>query len=186
VDQARVTPAARLTIDDASFDGVYPGWAQRLSRVHWTPVAVATRAAELLVTREGTRVLDVGSGVGKLCLVGALTTAGRFHGIERVASFVDAARAAAARLGLDASFTHGHLRDLDWRGFEAFYLYNPFADDPEPLESLAFVREQLALAQDGTRVVTYHGPGAAMPPCYRLDWSGEGELAGLELWTKAA
>ena len=44
--------------------------------MHWTPVHVARRAAQFLVTGPETRVLDVGSGPGKFCLVGALATQG--------------------------------------------------------------------------------------------------------------
>ena len=190
-----------LPLEDHAFDAMYPEWARELSLVHWTPVEVARRAAELLVVRPGVRVLDVGAGVGKFCLIGALATSGVFYGIEQRFHFVRAAQAAAARLGLDPSrFLHGNMGALDWRGFDAFYLYNPFAENltsvMEPLDHsvtvdvsiffayVGLVRERLRDAPLGTRVVTYHGFGGELPPGYRLErW----ELSGtdrLELHVK--
>jgi SAM-dependent methyltransferase len=191
-----------LRVDDSRFDRVFPDWARVLSNVHWTPVAVAVRAAELLVRSPGTRVLDVGAGVGKFCLVGSLVTEGVFYGIEACSAFVHAARATAARLQMSGTrFLHGNMMALEWGRFDAFYLYNPFADNLEPvLEShdhplgvepclfdtyVRFASEQLHAARVGTRVATYHGFGGPMPPSYRLEFEGERELEWLELWTKA-
>ena len=191
-----------LWVDDSRFDQIFPEWARGLSTVHWTPVAVAVRAAELLVRSPGTRVLDVGAGVGKFCLVGSLVTEGTFYGIEACSLFVHAARATAERLQMRGTrFLHGNMMALDWGRFDAFYLYNPFADNLESLlESqdsplgvdprlfdayVRFAREQLQAARVGTRVATYHGLGGAMPPSYRLEYEGERELEWLEVWTKA-
>src|SRR4030095_9279555 len=94
---------AGLPLEDAHFDRLYPEWAQGLSHVHWTPVAVARRAADLLVTRLGLRVLDGGAGVGDFGLFGALSTGGVFYGIEQRSQFVRAAREAAERLQIPSS-----------------------------------------------------------------------------------
>jgi SAM-dependent methyltransferase len=190
-----------LPLDDADFDRLYPDWAQGLSHVHWTPVAVARRAAQLLVTNPGTRVLDVGAGVGKFCLVGALSSAGVFYGIEHRSQFVRVAREAAARLGLPSRrFLHGNLLALDWAGFDAFYLYNPFAENltsgPQQVDEHVYlapglfhsyvehVRERLHLARRGTRVVTYHGFGGDMPSSYRLELEEACGTERVELWIK--
>jgi len=190
-----------LPLDDHEFDRLYPDWVRALSEVHWTPVSVARRAAELLVTHPGTRVLDMGSGVGKFCLVGALTTAGVFYGIEQRFHFVRVARATALTLGLkSARFLHGNLLALDWSGFHAFYLFNPFAENLASVMAgidatvdlsidlfhayVRFVRQQLHQAGRGTRVVTYHGFGGEMPPSYRLELEEESGTERLELWIK--
>src|SRR5262249_1643443 len=88
---------AGAALDDAAFDQLYPDAVGRLSIVHWTPVAVARRAAALLAPITGMRVLDVGAGAGKLCCLGAVVHAGTWHGIERdpalVAVAIEIARA---------------------------------------------------------------------------------------------
>lgn len=177
-----------LPVDDACFDQSFPAWLRHLSNVHWTPVAVAAHAARFLVREPGARVLDVGAGAGKLCLVGALVTAGSFHGVEQRAALVEAAQATARLLHEPrACFVHGDALAVAWSGFDAVYLYNPFADRPDALDaSVRAVQERLEAARPGTRVATYHGFGGAMPPAYRRDFAGEGKLAGLELWTRTS
>ena len=67
----------RAEVSDAELDQVFPEELRERSHLHWTPVAIALRAAALLVpepARSGVRVLDVGAGVGKMCLVGAVVT----------------------------------------------------------------------------------------------------------------
>jgi SAM-dependent methyltransferase len=186
---------------DDAFDELYPEWAQAMSRIHWTPVEVARRAAELLVSRPNMRVLDIGSGVGKFCLVGTLTTAGVFYGIEQRFHFVRAARETAKRLGIEeARFLHGNMVDLDWGAFDGYYLYNPFAEnltsvmdpidrsiDVDPalyFDYVKYVRHKLHAARRGTRVVTYHGFGGDMPPSYHLEREEQSGTDRLELWLK--
>src|SRR5713226_861432 len=65
-------------VEDERFDLIYPPEIRDLSCRHWTPVAVARKAAEFLVNERETRVLDLGCGPGKFCIVGALTTEAHF------------------------------------------------------------------------------------------------------------
>jgi len=192
-----------IELADDEFDRLFPAELREASERHWTPVAVARRAARLLVTSERTRVLDIGAGIGKFCMVGALATRGTFVGVEQRGSLVEIARRAARRLGAErARFIHGGLEAIDWDAFDAFYLYNPFYEHlidfvvppGEQVARSAITHAQhvtttsvrLALARCGTRVVTYHGFGAPMPIGYRrlhLEAHG-GDL--LELWIKEA
>lgn len=187
---------------DEAFDRVYPSSVRYRSYVHWTPVGIARRVARLLVTSVGTRVLDVGAGAGKFCIVGALATPGRFHGVEQVPHLVEVARHAADRYGVRqrARFVLGDIRSVDWRDFDAFYLYNPFfeylgwmaggtdhAISIAPCarrELIAFTTAQLERAATGTRVATYYGFGGEMPRAYRCvlrEGSGSDVVA---VWVK--
>jgi len=83
------------TITDSDFDDVYPSPIRRVSASFWTPVSVAARAARLLVRDASTRVLDIGSGAGKFCIVGAAVTGASFTGIEHRGHLVEVARVAA-------------------------------------------------------------------------------------------
>ncbi|MBL9018950.1 MAG: class I SAM-dependent methyltransferase [Myxococcales bacterium] len=187
-----------LVLSDRLFDRVFP-FSQRLrSHVHWTPVEIAKRACSLLSGGASRRVLDVGAGVGKLCLVGALTTPCAWTGIESDERMVDAARRAAAALGVESrvTFVHGDATAHDWSEFEAIYLFNPFAEiltdsrlDPMMrrdvyVETVARAQSRLVETRPGTRVVTYHGFGGEMPTGLALLERHPAELDELCLWVR--
>src|SRR5579872_1012394 len=107
---------------DLDFDQVYDQAIRDLSLQHWTPVRVAARAAWLLTQHGATRILDVGSGVGKFCLVGASTTDASFVGVERRGHLVDIARGAATRLGISrVTFVHANVDTFSFEGFDGVY-----------------------------------------------------------------
>jgi SAM-dependent methyltransferase len=169
---------------DAAFDSLLPAWIRHLSSLHWTPVTVARRAAAWLVEGGARRVLDVGAGPGKMCVVGALATAATWTGVERERALVDAAAETARTLGVGhrARFVHGDALGLDWATFDAFYFYNPFELVHEARDRLiAGVEERLSSAAPGVRVMTFHGFGGQMPANYRLathDTIEDGALTG--------
>lgn len=187
-------------VTDEEFDRLFPEWARLPSKRHWTPIEVARRAAQLAAPRPGGRVLDVGSGIGKFCLVGAATTRGTFTGVEQRAHFVQAARTVARRCAVPrCRFILANMLELDWREYEAFYLFNPFAEhalegasiDDSIKRSLRnyrryvrHVEARLRMAPVGARVVTFHGFGGEVPPAWRAltsEWLSGGRL---ELWLK--
>ena len=167
---------------DDRFDLMFPPEIRELSRVHWTPVSVARQAAEFLVRRPGTKVLDVGCGPGKFCMVGALMTDGVFTGIEQRRHLCELAMARIRQVGLhNANILHGNVAHLDFSGFDAFYLFNPFEENLEeslkidgsvPLSAALFdhyaehVARELTKAPLGTRVVTYCGECGEVPVGY--------------------
>lgn len=186
------------SVEDEKFDQVYPPRIRKLSALHWTPVRVAAEAARFLVTAPGTRVLDVGCGPAKFCLVAASLTHGSFTGIEQRQELVAAARSAAFRLQLDdVEIIHGNVLDLAFTHYDAFYLYNPFEenmarghkiDATVSLSPLLFKRynryvaAQLGAMPTGTRAVTYAGYADEIPVCYECETAlFDGEL---KLWIK--
>lgn len=175
------------TLSDDLFDRLLaPRWRVR-SAVHWTPVAVAYLAIRWLTEGGARRVLDVGAGVGKLCVLGALCARDvRFVGIERRLALVSEARHLAKLLGVSdrVEIREGTLETIDPHEFDAFYLYNPFVENlPEcdddridkrvDLDPAHFARDVeivdgwLRAARNGTRVVTLHGFGGLVPLTYR-------------------
>src|SRR5438093_353833 len=119
-----------LRIQDHAFDLLFPAPQRIRSWQHWTPIDVADRMCALLAPRAGERILDVGSGVGKACLLGALATEASWVGIERDLEMVRAATEAARTLGVDGrvTFLLGEMELFDWSGFDGFYVFNPFAE----------------------------------------------------------
>ncbi|MBA3538687.1 MAG: hypothetical protein H0T79_03600, partial [Deltaproteobacteria bacterium] len=170
-------------VDDPAFDTLYPPALRFRSEVHWTPIEVALRVAELLDDAPGGHVLDIGAAVGKVCVVGALTTSLHWHGIERDAPLVRAAQRVARTLEIEdrTTFVAGDAAAIDWSPFGGFYLFNPFAEgrfghehsDPA-LRRQAFAAQvavaeaKLATVRPGSRVVTYHGFGGELPEGYEL------------------
>lgn len=184
--------------EDEKFDLIYPPEIRGLSSLHWTPVAVAAEAAKLLITTSGLRVLDIGSGVGKFCLVGASLADGRFTGVEQRSDLVAAARQAASDLGLaGVEFVHGNVMEIDLADYDAFYLFNPFEENmhyghkidsevrlsPELFKKYtSHVAAQLGARPIGTRVVTYAGYADDIPACYYCESAAFGD--DLKLWIK--
>jgi SAM-dependent methyltransferase len=186
------------SIEDEHFDQIYPSKIRELSSRHWTPVSVAVEAAKLLVRGPRTRVLDVGCGPGKFCLVAAALTDARFTGIEQRSDLVAIARRAALKNCLtNVEIIHGNVTDFAFTGYDAFYLYNPFEenmfqrqkiDSSVPLSKALFekysgyVADQLGNMPIGTRVVTYGGSASEIPACYDCKQALIGDA--LKLWIK--
>ena len=188
--------------DDALFDALYSERIRSLSRHFWTPVSVARRAAELLQRPGVHRVLDVGSGVGKFVLAAAASAPViDFVGIEHRRPLIHAARSARDLLGIpNARFLLGDATRESWASFDAFYFFNPFAenlfvdddriDDGVELSASRFihdvrrVEDRLRAARVGSVVVTYHGSTGRMPACYNLDTSEAAGTDCLRVWTK--
>lgn len=179
--------AAGDRVSERDFDLIFPKAARKFARAEWTPLVAAVRAAAMLVDRPGVRVLDVGCGAGKFCVIGSLTTKGQFTGIDTDEELVDIARELASAAKLPRlTFRYGDALTLDWTKFDALYFFNPFAnsagDEAEFMATIGRVSAKLAAMPSGTRVVTYHGYGGQMPPCYREEAA---EVVGpgvLQLW----
>lgn len=187
-------------VSDAIFDSLYSSSIAKLSELFWTPVAVAKQAAGFLAPMAGTKVLDVGSGVGKFSLVGACTTSGHFHGVEQRSDLVEIARSLARPLNIAPTFQIGNALELDWSEYQGIYLYNPFfelASGPwcQIDDTLSHSREiqqryidattrHLERAHKGTRVATYYGFGGPMPEGYRLIAKENSYKGPLEMWVR--
>jgi len=190
----------RTAISDAELDQVFPEELRERSHLHWTPVAIAMRAAELLAPDPGLRVLDVGAGVGKMCLVGALVTGAMWWGVEQDPNLVAAANQAAWALDISrrTRFVQGDGSRLAWDEFDALYFYNPFgtlmlAPHASPFlryatiqGTLRRIEQRLATTRVGTRVVTYHGFGGRLPAGYQLISREPAGGDALELWIRDA
>jgi len=197
-----------FSIEDEKFDLIYPGQIRELSSIFWTPVAVAAEAAKLLATaptcsavglaKARPRVLDIGSGAGKFCLLAASLTDGRFTGVEHRSDLVAAGRQAASDLGVtNVGFVQGNVLDVDFAEYDAFYLFNPFEenmhyghkiDSAVRLSPTLFktytshVSAQLGARPIGTPVVTYMGYADDIPACYSCEEALFGD--DLKLWIK--
>jgi len=168
---------------ESQFHLLYPAYLHTLARKHWTPLLVAQKAANFLAAENGTRILDIGSGIGKFCLAAAYHKPNStFTGIEQRKDLVEFAEAARKVLELkNVSFIHGNLMDLDFSKYDHFYFYNSFYENLATAEKIDdhltysielynrynhFLYKQLEKKPSGTRVATFHGIEDILPPDY--------------------
>jgi protein-L-isoaspartate O-methyltransferase len=185
---------------DSEFDQLYADRIRSLSIVHWTPVNVAVRVA-MFATQDGQkRVLDVGSGAGKFCSIGALLSEATFVGVEQREYLVEASNELAARLNLpNARFYHMNAMDVSWAEFDSIYLFNPYSENVDPeihidqLCELSFglfvkyVRDterQLAETRSGTTVIIFNHFGGELPSDFECVHKEEINFLPLEVWKK--
>jgi SAM-dependent methyltransferase len=189
--------------EDRSFDARYPAAFRLASRRFWTPLLVARRVATLFARFGIGRVLDVGGGAGKFCLVAA-STAPRidFAAVEHRPYLVELAEALRTRLEImNVTFSMGDVTAVSWDEFDGIYCFNPLLenlfppeerfDDAVELSDTRFVRDGLAIekslrmARPGTHLITYHGASVRIPACYRLIHSEHAGSDVVRVWMKA-
>lgn len=192
---------AGLPVPDSAFDSNFPAFHRALSGAHWTPVEAALIASRYACFKPGAKVLDVGSGVGKFCMLGSLFHPdSSFHGVEQRGTLVGIAKRVARKLAVPrATFAHANAENVDWSRFDSVYLFNPFwehfdekgrIDDAIPLHAehflryLTMTREKLAQLRDGSRAVILNGFGAEMPPGFRLLASERVVGLDLHVWER--
>jgi cyclopropane fatty-acyl-phospholipid synthase-like methyltransferase len=185
-------------VTDQDFNAIYPQKIRLLARKHWTPVAVAKVASDFLVEKPGTRVLDIGSGVGKFCLVGAAHTKGVFTGVEQRSDLAELSNKLSASYKIhNASFLHDNITSIRFNHYDAFYFYNSFFENIDMINKIdavvklnaelyrsysAYIVEQFASLPLGTRLVTYFSPLNVIPGTFKLQ---DTSLGGrLKFWTK--
>jgi hypothetical protein len=193
--------AAGRPVTDVAFDRIYPERIRKLSDRFWTPVDVARLAARLFASHGARRVLDVGAGVGKFCVIAALTTDLELMGLEQREGLVGVANDILRAFDVPrVTMMAGSIDAVDLESYDGLYLFNPFEEGGfEPSEwidksvTLSFERAQrdvgvieahLARARRGTCVVTFHGFGGAMPEGWIHLAAETREKAFLRLWVK--
>jgi tRNA A58 N-methylase Trm61 len=173
-----------ISIEDDDFDEIYPNEIRPMAFTHFTPVEMAIKAAKYLVQKPGTKVLDIGSGAGKFCMIGSVCTNGHFTGVEQ--------RDNLHELGIEIykkhklkniTFINSNINQIDFSSFDAFYFFNPFyeniiqfdkIDDTVEVETdlydeySNYVKNQLDKMPSGTRLVTFFSAYDEVPKSYKL------------------
>lgn len=169
--------------NDKAFDEfLYPKYMQDISDIHWTPIVVAKKASELLTANGANQILDIGAGIGKFCIVGALHTDAIFYGIELRKDLYEIAEQTARILHLNQiRFSHLNITEVNFSHFDAYYFFNPFLENLHPInridnhlpltaslfeEYTHYTKEQFASLPANSRVVTYCTDSEIMPSDY--------------------
>jgi SAM-dependent methyltransferase len=184
---------------DRVFNSLYPEPIQEVAEKHWTPLAVAEKAAAFLAASPDAKVLDIGSGSGKFCLIAAHNhPLSLFYGIEQRANLVALSSDLAEKLKLkNVFFICDNITNIDFEKYDNFYFYNSFYENITGTQKIDFnvkyseelynyynryLFRQLAKKPPGTRLVTYHTFGAETPSAYEVVHTDYNEF--LKFWIK--
>ncbi len=174
-----------VKMEDEEFNSIYPENVRKHAQGHWTPLDVARIAAEYLVKKPSAKVLDIGSGAGKFCMIGSALTQGFFTGIEQRENLVQVSRKISKyyKLG-NVEFIHANILEVPFTDFDSFYFYNAFHENLEAFRSIdysitlntkyyylysEYVKQELSKTPVGTRLVTYHSALKEVPSSFRLE-----------------
>jgi SAM-dependent methyltransferase len=184
---------------DKIFNSLYPLPIQDVAEKHWTPIAVAEKAAAFLAVSEDVRVLDIGSGSGKFCLTAAhLYPQTLFYGIEQRPGLVSLSRELAKKLELEnVVFLCDNITKVDLSKYDHFYFYNAFYENIAGTQKIdnditysdelynyynRYLYKQLDKRPSGTRLVTYHSFGKEVPRSFEIVHTDYNEY--LKFWIK--
>ncbi|MFT4762283.1 MAG: cyclopropane fatty-acyl-phospholipid synthase-like methyltransferase [Paraglaciecola sp.] len=188
-----------IEVADCEFDNtLYPKLINNLSATHFTPIDIAIKAAQYLVDVPGVKVLDIGSGAGKFCMIGAARTEGHFTGIEQRLGLHQLAKQISKKCSLtNIEFIHANITAVDFSQYQAFYFYNSFFENIAPIDKIdntivlkrelyqtytTYVKCQLKSMPIGTRLVTYFSSYDEVPESYKM--VSRIKLEKLTLWEK--
>ncbi|MDE3125104.1 MAG: methyltransferase domain-containing protein, partial [Bacteroidota bacterium] len=170
---------------DDIFHQLYPKNIQLLAKKHWTPIEVARIAADFLVSEPNEKILDIGSGAGKFCLVAAHTKPHAFfYGVEQRKTLIEVAEAAKMKLSItNAFFIEGNFTQLNFNDYHHFYFYNAFFENIAGTDKIdesidyslelynyynRYLYKQLETKPTGTKLVTFHSLENEVPRNYTL------------------
>lgn len=184
---------------DLNFNSLYPDAIREAADKHWTRIEVAKKAAEFLAISSEAKVLDIGSGAGKFCIVAAHEyPKTHFFGVEQRQNLVDISNGLAKEFNLhNVSFICDNICNIDFKKFDHFYFYNSFYENVPGTQKIdyaikysedlynfynRYLYKQLNKKQAGTRLVTYHSFGSEIPPGYQVVQTDYSDF--LKFWIK--
>jgi predicted RNA methylase len=190
----------KIGLKDEEFDSVYPEEIRKLSYRHFTPFEVARKVSAWLNDhKEPLNLIDLGSGVGKFCLVAAAFTHHKITGVDFRKNYIELCNKLNSRLQLkNLSFIHKDITTLNFRDYNAFYFYNSFLEQLDPTAKMddrfetsqivysvytTHLKNQLAAMPAGTVLITYYVVWDQVPFSYELvkqEYDG-----ALKMWIKS-
>ena len=178
-----MTLKERIAKGDVSFDQLYTKQLRDIAEFHFTLVEVAITAADYLVDSPSSKVLDIGAGAGKFCMIGAVATEGHFTGVEQRAKLVTVAEELSKEYLLNNTiFIEANITSIDFKQYSAFYHFNAFYENIDPSGEIdqtvtlnkelyttysLYVKNQLEALPLGTKLATYFSYKDEVPKSYK-------------------
>lgn len=173
-----------IPLKDSEFDAIYPANIRKMSKRHFTPVDVAVKASQLLITKPKQKILDIGCGAGKFCFVAGAYSEAMYTGVDYRKKLIELCDKITDKHRFkNVRFIHNNILKLDFSKYDAFYFFNSFqeqidtsakidneiATSPENYKTYSdYLKKQFEKMPDGTRIVTYYADGKQIPASYRL------------------
>ena len=189
---------SNINVVDDEFDLIYPDRIRAAADVHFTPIKVAKVAARYLASKSDVRILDIGAGAGKFCMVGSACTNAHFVGVEQRRSLCLTAKLITEHYHLsNVEFINANITSIAFKEFDAFYFYNSFFENVSSIGKMDdeidlrrelydiysfYVKEQLDGLAIGTKLVTYYSFSKEIPQSYEIKHSAFGDK--LRMWEK--
>jgi ubiquinone/menaquinone biosynthesis C-methylase UbiE len=189
---------SNVKIIDSVFDVIYSDRIKAIAEQHFTPVNVSKIAARYLADKRGVKILDIGSGAGKFCMIGSACTTGHFTGVELRSSLSLTAQSIAQQYNLtNVVFINSNITSISFKEYEAFYFYNSFYENVKFIEKMddeieikrelydeysLYVKNQLEEMPIGTKLATYYSFLKEIPDSYKIQHTAFGDK--LKMWKK--
>lgn len=172
-------------VDEDRFDRIFAPQYHLQSSVHFSPIEVARWIALWIAPLDVRRFVDIGCGVGKLCLLMRILSNHEVCGIEQRPKLVKVAnKIIRSNYFKNIHVIEKNMMDLKWIDFDIYYFFNPFQehlfagiggaldrdiefDAKTYYEYTTEVFKQLNFAKRGKFLITYHGYGGEIPSRWR-------------------
>ena len=148
--------------------------------------------------KNNSKVLDIGSGAGKFCMIGSVCTNGHFTGVEQRDNLHLLAEQIFKKYQLkNINFINSNINQIEFNNYEAFYFFNPFYENIIQFEKIDdaidvkndlydeysnYVKNQLDLMPLGTRLVTFFSAYDEVPISYQL--ISKDDRQKISMWEK--
>lgn len=190
INRARVAASVRQMLSskgslrDQRFDRLLPSRWRTASDQFWTPLDVIKSASNWFAELGVQSIVDVGSGVGKFCVAGAMMSGNcHFTGIEQRGQLCAVARDLASLFRVEDRVTilEGRFGLTETPAADCYYFYNPFEENLFPIhealdddvelsadrfrQELRHFRALVTAMPIGTYVLSYNGVGGRVPDC---------------------
>ena len=185
-------------LSEESFKEMLPDNLKSIAHIFFTPIDVAELATNWLTENKEQKILDIGAGVGKFCIVGARNSNSKFYGIEHRKSLVTIAEKLINHFETtNVTMIHKNILEVNFSEYDGFYFFNSYYENLETEQRLNdevlleeelyqtyldYTEDQLNNLKVGTRLVTYFGNNFEVPNSYqKVRDAFEGTL---KLWIK--
>lgn len=135
------------------------GFHAQIAHYCWTNAKYIKVAANFLASVPNANILDIGSGVGKFCIIGnSYYPHAKFTGIEKDEESYKISIDINNKVSSNANFIHGDFVDTDISLYTGLYLFNPFIMGNSYGDSSIYDKEffrKASMMSSGTRLVTF-------------------------------